>query len=223
MSSRTRNSSYKHPDNGATAIQILRSATEDISQYISCAVRINVWQYVVRSDSFLTDCEMTLLLLVRTSTARCRQSRFHRTEYTLLYSLCLQLHTVGLRFCAFEMILFYAPCKCPVLNFTKILSQVLELFHACRQNYFDGHFSKTRTRVPIYHISCSNEVLLTSAVHLILLCALVLKAIWYLAVLVSTPNCHNHGMMSQLQSWHKKYRNGSLTSRRPTFDPTWDF
>ena len=48
-------------------------------------------------------------------------------------------------------------------------SLVLELFRVCRQNNFDGHVAGTRTVVPIYHISCSNEDILTLAVHLILL------------------------------------------------------
>jgi hypothetical protein len=41
----------------------------------------------VRSDSFLTDCEMTLLLLARISTARDRKSRIYLTEYMLLHQV----------------------------------------------------------------------------------------------------------------------------------------
>jgi hypothetical protein len=85
---------YISPTNGAKAIQY---CSGPLRVFISCAVRMKAWEYVARSDSFYTEFEMTLLLLVRISTARCRLSRIYRTEYTLLHkvddSFCLQLHT----------------------------------------------------------------------------------------------------------------------------------
>jgi len=92
----------------------------------------------------------------------------------------------------------------------KILSQVLELFHACRQNNFDRHVSDTRTRLPIYHISCSNEALDVSCALDTAVCSGAESHL--VADLVSTPNCHNHGMMSQLLSWHK---NIVMVPKRP--------
>jgi len=103
----------------------------------------------------------------------------------------------------------------------KIFSQVLELFHACRQNNFDAHVSDTRTRLPIYHVSCSNEALDVSCALDTAVCSGTESHL--LADLVSTPNSHKHGMTSQLSPWDKNIL--MVLKRRgvPTFELTWDF